>query len=91
MIGESGWIDHSRDEGYWASDQLLDDDSSWTIKVPQGLKAGEYVRRTEIIVRAPWLNATIYHIRTNLNQALPPRGSQRYLLPSWRDILSFMH
>ena len=49
-ISELGWIDNSQAEGYWAADKLLDDDSSWNIKVPEGLKAGEYVLRTEIIV-----------------------------------------
>ncbi|OAL54106.1 glycoside hydrolase [Pyrenochaeta sp. DS3sAY3a] len=48
-IAELGWIDNSRTEGYWAADALIDDNSSWNIKVPDGLKAGEYVLRTEII------------------------------------------
>ncbi|KAH8723226.1 glycoside hydrolase [Phaeosphaeriaceae sp. PMI808] len=48
-IAELGWINNSRDEGYWAADKLLDDDSSWNITIPRDLKAGEYVLRTEII------------------------------------------
>jgi cellulase len=48
-IAEKGWIDDSIEEGYWAADQLLEDDSSWNITVPMELKAGEYVLRTEII------------------------------------------
>ncbi|KAH7080017.1 glycoside hydrolase [Paraphoma chrysanthemicola] len=48
-IAELGWIDNSRDEGFWAADALRDDDSSWNIKIPDGLKAGEYVLRHEII------------------------------------------
>lgn len=50
-FAERGWIDDSREEGYWATDMLLDDDSSWNITIPEGLRAGEYVLRTEIIVR----------------------------------------
>jgi len=49
-FAERGWIDDSREDGYWATDALLDDDSSWNITVPEGLEAGEYVLRTEIIV-----------------------------------------
>ena len=49
-IAELGWIDDRMDEGYWAADKLLGDDSSWNISIPRGLKAGEYVLRTEIIV-----------------------------------------
>jgi cellulase len=72
-IAELGWIDASRDSGFWAADKLRDDDSSCTsdstlfpfircgflvcllticegnINIPSGLKAGEYVLRTEII------------------------------------------
>lgn len=50
-IAERGWIDASREEGYWASDVLLEDGSSWNVSVPEGLRSGEYVLRTEIIVR----------------------------------------
>lgn len=49
-IAELGWIDDRMDEGYWAADKLLEDDSSWNITIPKALKAGEYVLRTEIIV-----------------------------------------
>jgi cellulase len=48
-IAEKGWIDDSIEEGYWAADELLADDSSWDISIPVDLKAGEYVLRTEII------------------------------------------
>jgi hypothetical protein len=48
-IAEKGWIDDSIEEGYWAADELLADDSSWDISIPMDLKAGEYVLRTEII------------------------------------------
>jgi cellulase len=49
-IAHRGWIDDSIEEGYWAADKLLEDDSSWNVTVPKGLRAGEYVLRTEIIV-----------------------------------------
>lgn len=49
-IAEKGWINDSTwQEGYWASDELRDDDNSWNIVIPAGLKAGEYVLRHEII------------------------------------------
>jgi cellulase len=49
-IAQRGWINNSTyDEGFWASDQLIADDNSWNIKIPNGLKAGKYVVRTEII------------------------------------------
>lgn len=49
-IAQMGWIDDTWEEGYWASDKLLNDDNRWNITVPKGLEAGEYVLRTEIIV-----------------------------------------
>jgi cellulase len=49
-IAELGWIDDRQEEGFWAADKLLEDDSSWNITIPKALKAGEYVLRTEIIV-----------------------------------------
>jgi cellulase len=51
-ISEMGWIDGSMEDGYWASDVLLEDDSSWNVTVPRGLVEGEYVLRSEIIVSA---------------------------------------
>jgi cellulase len=49
-IAQTGWIDDSIAEGFWAADRLLRDNSSWNIVIPKGLVAGEYVLRTEIIV-----------------------------------------
>ncbi|KAF2204464.1 glycoside hydrolase [Delitschia confertaspora ATCC 74209] len=49
-ISHKGWINATTySEGYWASDALRDDNNSWNIKIPSGLKAGEYVVRHEII------------------------------------------
>jgi cellulase len=48
-ISEKGWIDSSMEEGYWAADELRQDDSSWNITIPKSLKSGAYVLRTEII------------------------------------------
>jgi cellulase len=56
---ELGWIDDSIEEGYWATDKLLKDDSSWNISIPAGLKAGEYVLRTEIIVSYPYVSRAL--------------------------------
>jgi cellulase len=52
-IAELGWINDSIKEGLWATDKLLEDDSSWNITIPRNLKAGEYVLRTELIVSDP--------------------------------------
>lgn len=49
-IAEMGWIDDSIPEGLWAADILRMDNSSWNIKIPNGLMASEYVLRTEIVV-----------------------------------------
>jgi hypothetical protein len=49
-IAEMGWIDDSIPEGLWAADKLRMDNSSWNIKIPNGLMASEYVLRTEIVV-----------------------------------------
>jgi cellulase len=48
-FAQTGWINDSVAEGFWAADALRADDSSWNIKIPSGLKAGEYVLRHEII------------------------------------------
>jgi cellulase len=48
-ISEKGWIDSSMAEGYWAADELRQDDSSWNITIPKSLKSGEYVLRTEVV------------------------------------------
>lgn len=35
--------------GYWATDRLMDDGLTWAITIPEGIKAGNYVLRHEII------------------------------------------
>lgn len=35
--------------GYWASDQLIANNNSWTITIPSTIAAGNYVLRHEII------------------------------------------
>ncbi|KAF2004870.1 lytic polysaccharide monooxygenase [Amniculicola lignicola CBS 123094] len=49
-IDQRGWLNTSTwQEGTWAADELRADDQSWNIKIPAGLKAGEYILRHEII------------------------------------------
>ncbi|KAF2011187.1 lytic polysaccharide monooxygenase [Aaosphaeria arxii CBS 175.79] len=69
-IGHKGWINPSTyDEGYWASDELRDDDNSWNIKIPTGLKAGEYILRHEIIA---------LHVAHEGTGAYSPKGAEFY-------------
>lgn len=48
-IGESGLIDMSLSNGYWADDVLIENSFSWTVQIPSTLAAGNYVLRHEII------------------------------------------
>ncbi|KAF2727493.1 glycoside hydrolase [Polyplosphaeria fusca] len=50
-IAQLGWLstDGPESAGYWATDKLIDANGTWAIKVPAGLKAGEYVVRNELI------------------------------------------
>lgn len=49
-IAQKGWINNSTfPEGYWATSELVDADGVWPIKIPAGLKAGEYVVRNELL------------------------------------------
>jgi lytic cellulose monooxygenase (C1-hydroxylating) len=52
-IAQLGWLNNQsspgQSEGYWATDQLIDANGTWPIKIPTGLKAGEYVVRHELI------------------------------------------
>jgi cellulase len=51
-IDELGWLNSSGYEmlgGTWASDVLISNNFAWTVKVPEGLVAGGYVLRHEII------------------------------------------
>ncbi|KAH7108703.1 glycoside hydrolase [Dendryphion nanum] len=69
-IAEKGWInDSTYQEGYWAADELRDDDNSWNIVIPAGLQAGEYVLRHEIIA------LHVAHLGTG---AYSPEGAEFY-------------
>lgn len=49
-LAQKGWINNTTyPEGYWATNQLVDNNGTWPIKIPTGLKAGEYVVRHELI------------------------------------------
>lgn len=51
-IDELGWLNSTGLAdlgGTWATDVLIANDFSWTVKVPEGLQAGAYVIRHEII------------------------------------------
>jgi hypothetical protein len=53
-IEELGWLNSTGWEelglgGTWASDVLIADGFSWTVRIPDGLAEGEYVLRHEII------------------------------------------
>jgi hypothetical protein len=49
-IAQKGWINPSTyQEGYWATNEMIDNNGTWPIRIPSGLKAGEYVVRTELI------------------------------------------
>ncbi|KAI4185993.1 MAG: hypothetical protein L6R41_003764, partial [Letrouitia leprolyta] len=48
-IAESGLLDGSSPPGYWGADKLREADASWTVKIPECVKPGNYVLRHEII------------------------------------------
>jgi cellulase len=49
-IGESGLLDpKSMTNGYWATDQLIANNNTWTITIPTSIATGNYVLRHEII------------------------------------------
>lgn len=48
-ISEKGLIDSSSSPGYYASDELIDNDLGWMVKIPADLAPGDYVLRHEII------------------------------------------
>ncbi|KAL5420376.1 hypothetical protein PMIN04_006548 [Paraphaeosphaeria minitans] len=49
-IAEKGWVDGSvYQEGFWATDEMIANNGSWTIRIPPNLAPGEYVLRHEII------------------------------------------
>lgn len=49
-IGEAGLLrTPSQPPGYWASDQLLSNNNSWSVIIPRDIAPGNYVLRHEII------------------------------------------
>ncbi|ROW03114.1 hypothetical protein VMCG_05823 [Cytospora schulzeri] len=48
-IDAVGLVDDSDLPGTWASDHLISNNNSWTIKIPSNLASGNYVLRHEII------------------------------------------
>jgi cellulase len=49
-IGESALIDPKKiTNGYWATDQLIANNNTWTITIPTSIATGNYVLRHEII------------------------------------------
>lgn len=63
-IQERGLLRPGDQNGFrFASDELRDSNTTWTVRIPAALKAGSYVLRTEIIA---------------LHQAGQPGGAQNY-------------
>ncbi|TVY15519.1 Endoglucanase-4 [Lachnellula arida] len=48
-IDAVGLIDNSLTDGYWATDQLIADNNTWTVVIPPTIAPGNYVLRHEII------------------------------------------
>ncbi|EGS19579.1 uncharacterized protein CTHT_0040570 [Thermochaetoides thermophila DSM 1495] len=48
-IAEAGLIDGSQAPGKWAADQLIAQNNSWLVTIPENIKPGFYVLRHEII------------------------------------------
>lgn len=48
-IDEKGLVDGKQAPGTWASDELIKNNNSWTVTVPDSIAAGNYVLRHEII------------------------------------------
>ncbi|KAF2180219.1 lytic polysaccharide monooxygenase [Zopfia rhizophila CBS 207.26] len=48
-VQESGLIDGSAAPGKWASDDLIANNNTWSVKIPSSIAAGQYVLRHEII------------------------------------------
>ncbi|KAK4453964.1 glycosyl hydrolase family 61-domain-containing protein [Podospora aff. communis PSN243] len=48
-IDEAGLVDGSNPPGIWASDQLIENNNSWMVKIPESIAPGFYVLRHEII------------------------------------------
>ncbi|KAI1103512.1 carbohydrate-binding module family 1 protein [Jackrogersella minutella] len=48
-IDEVGLIDDSATNGFWGSDQLIQNNNTWLVQIPASIKAGNYVLRHETI------------------------------------------
>ncbi|KAI1397995.1 lytic polysaccharide monooxygenase [Hypoxylon fuscum] len=48
-INQVGLVDGSKAPGLWGSDQLIANNNSWMTEIPQRIRPGFYVLRTEII------------------------------------------
>ncbi|KAI2629978.1 glycoside hydrolase family 61 protein [Hypoxylon sp. NC1633] len=48
-INHVGLVDGSEVPGFWGSDQLIANNNSWMVEIPQQIQPGFYVLRTEII------------------------------------------
>ncbi|KAL4880421.1 glycoside hydrolase [Aspergillus karnatakaensis] len=48
-ISEVGLIDGSTVPGYWGTDELIDNNSAWLVKIPENIAPGNYVLRHELI------------------------------------------
>ncbi|KAL4895947.1 glycosyl hydrolase family 61-domain-containing protein [Aspergillus ambiguus] len=48
-IDQKGLIDDSDVPGTWATDQLINNNNSWTVTIPSSIASGNYVMRHEII------------------------------------------
>ena len=48
-ISEGGLVDGSSAPGTWASDQLIANNNSWVVTIPESVAPGKYVLRHEII------------------------------------------
>ncbi|EAQ85056.1 hypothetical protein CHGG_09070 [Chaetomium globosum CBS 148.51] len=62
-VAEAGLIDGTNAPGFWASDQLIANNNSWMVKIPEGIAPGNYVLRHEIIA---------------LHSGGQPNGAQNY-------------
>lgn len=48
-IDEVGLIDNSAQNGFWGSDELIQNNNTWLVQIPSNIKAGNYVLRHETI------------------------------------------
>lgn len=62
-ISEAGLNDGSNAPGHWASDDLIANNNSWTVTIPESVAPGKYVLRHEIIA---------------LHSGNQPNGAQNY-------------